>query len=52
MNKPILNCCNNMPRFLVTYKSDSKFLVCQNCFQLKLWSAATKYVESVRKEDE
>ncbi len=38
MNKQILNCCQNSPSFLVTYKIDSKFYVCNSCLTLESWS--------------
>ncbi len=34
----VLNCCNNKPKFLISYQTNSKYYVCENCLDLPYWS--------------
>ena len=38
MNDQILRCCKNTPKYLITYKVGSQFLVCDDCIKIPYWS--------------
>jgi len=42
MASVILRCCENTPAFLVEYRIDSKFYVCDSCIKLGCWSRGIK----------
>jgi len=47
MASVILRCCENTPAFLVEYRIDSKFYVCNSCFAKDVWSRGIKSKENI-----
>ena len=47
-NGVILRCCNNKPKYLVSYKVGSQFYVCESCLTLDYWSRGIESKEVLK----
>lgn len=52
MNSVILQCCENNPKFLITYKIGSKFYVCNSCIRSGCWSRGVQEKIPVSETDD
>lgn len=48
LNENIIpNCCNDKPKYIVSYKVGSHFFVCESCIMLDHWSRGIKSKEEL-----